>query len=101
MDRNRFRNGNLEGPLVIIAASESTLLLVRQEEANDPMADCQMFELDQEPPLFEEIKPLGVWLKFMYGMDVINPVPFTEQEKALRLEAYRAAQRAREAASGN
>lgn len=103
MYENPFREGNLEGQLVIIAVGPSFLLVVRQGEADDPMAETQMYEMDrgEDGGFLEEIKPLGVWLKYMYGAEVINPILFTERERALRQGAYQSAKRAREAASGN
>jgi hypothetical protein len=96
--RNPQRQGNLKGPLVIVAANDSTLFLVRAQDADDPLADAQIYDLEGAE-LFDQIKPLAIWFKFMYYVDKLDPpVPFTEHERTFRLAAYRAAKRAREAA---
>ena len=104
MNQTRMRQGNLEGPLVIVAMNDQTLILVKKEDATDPMADAQLFELDQGPEgeFFDQIKPLAIWLKFMFGVDVVEPaIAWTEQERTLRVEAYKAAEKARAAANDN
>lgn len=103
MDKNPFREGNLNGPLVIVAIGPSEVLLVQKGKEGDPMAEAQMYEMDrgENGGLLEEIKPLGVWLKYLFGVDVVKPViPWTEQERLYRQEVYKAAQKARESANG-
>lgn len=96
--KSPFRQGNLEGPLLIIAAGPAELFLVRVGDEDDPDAECQMYELDHAA-LFDQIKPFSVWLKFMYYVDgVVPPVPFSEAEAAQRVRVYQAAKRARDAA---
>lgn len=98
--RTMFRDGNLEGPLVIVAAGPGELLVVQKGKENDPSAEAQMFQLDRGQML-EEIKPLAIWFKFLYYVDDIDPpILLTEHEKRFRYEAYHAAKRAREAANG-
>lgn len=100
LDRNPQRQGNLEGPLMIVAAGPAELFVVRAEDVDDPHADAQMYELDQGA-MVDQIKPLPIWLKFMYYVDGVVPaVPFTPAETKFRVEAYQAAKRAREAANG-
>lgn len=100
-DENPQRAGNLEGPLMIIAKGPSELFVVRVGDENDPMADCQMYELDV-PGMMAQIKPLGVWLKFMYNVDgVVPPVPFTEDEAERHVMIYEALKRARAAAAAD
>lgn len=100
MNGNRMRKGNLEGPLVIVAASSQILLLVRAQDAQNPEADAQIYDLSKGEKL-DQIKPIGVWHKFLFYMeDVEPPVRFTEEERKFRVAAYQAAARAREKADG-
>lgn len=97
----RMRSGTLPEPLVIVAIGSSELLLVQAKDADNPNADAQMYELDQEA-MFEEIKPLPIWYKFLYGVDGVSPpILWTEDERVFRVKTYQARLRARAAATHN
>lgn len=95
---NQPRQGNLEGPLLVVMEGPAELFVIQASEVKNSWADAQMFELDANAML-DQIKPLPQWLKFMYGVEEVTPpVPFTERLVALKVEAYKAAKAARQAA---
>lgn len=88
-------SGTLPGPLIIVAIGPSELLLVQEKDAINPQADAMLYELDLDR-LLEEIKPLSLWLKFLYGLDlIIPPVLWNEEERKLRVSSYEARIRAK------
>lgn len=55
---------------MIVARSGPAVLLVSAENLSDPMADCQKWDKQDG---YSDIKPLGVWLKFLYYLEEVNP----------------------------
>lgn len=62
-------------PVVIYTDGDESII-VEAAGVNDPMAPAQVWEPGRG---YSEVKPLGVWLKFLYYLDaVIPPYPWTE-----------------------
>ncbi len=95
---NQPRQGNLEGPLMLVGGNGVQFLVMRKGDEQNPDGDAQLFTAS-DGVLLDQIKPIGVWLKFLYLIEgIVPPVPFTKEEAVLRVAAYKAAQRARAAA---
>jgi hypothetical protein len=93
--QNPMRFGHLKGPLSIIATGPGVLLLVQQSETNNPNAMAQVYDLHDEK-LVEELKPIGIWLKFMYYVEEVVPARlWTPDEERRQIENYTEIQKAR------
>lgn len=55
---------------MIVARSGKSVLLVGADNLTDPMADCQKWHPAEG---YGDVKPLGVWLKFLYYLVEVNP----------------------------
>jgi hypothetical protein len=65
----------LTNPL-LVARSGGTAIIVSADDADNPMADAQVWRRDTG---YGSVKPLQVYLKFLYYVeDVIPPVPWVE-----------------------
>jgi hypothetical protein len=96
--RNPMREGNLKGPLSIVAQALSYLLIVPTKGVDDPDTEAQIYDMHAKK-LLPQIKPIGIWLKFLYGIDeVYPPAPWTPEEEQRRVATYEIAERARAAA---
>lgn len=59
----------LTNPVVVYRSGQS-VLLVSAKKIDDPMADCQTWHPRDG---YSEVKPLGVWLKFLYYLEEVTP----------------------------
>lgn len=85
---------------MLIGGNGEQFLVVHERDVDNPHADAQVFHASTGI-LLDQIKPLGIWLKFMYYMEgIIPPVAFTPEEAQQRVRTYQAAKRAREEAEG-
>jgi hypothetical protein len=96
--KNTFTHGNLNEPLSVISRAANLLVLVPSSEVEDPDTVAQVYDLSAGA-LLPEIKPLAIWLKWLYYVDDVNPPrPWTPDEERLQVESYKAEERARAAA---
>src|SRR6187431_3159591 len=84
MNKLPFWQGNLRGSLMIVAESDTDLYLVHEDDIYNPWADTQLYD-KARGELSNEIRPLAIWLKFMYYVVELDPpVPFTPEEAQRR-----------------
>lgn len=55
---------------VVIARDTDAVLLVSADDLGNPMAPAQTWAPGEG---YSDVKPLGVWLKFLYYLAEVNP----------------------------
>lgn len=66
----------LQNPVVVYTDDDDEVVLIAADGINDPMTPAQTWEPGEG---YSEVKPLGVWLKFLYYLEEVNPpTPWVE-----------------------